>query len=140
MSKRAEKHIQRTQSLGVRVTPQRQLILETLGQASEPQSAYALQAQLAQQGHAFNISTIYRVLEFWIEQSVVHKLMSANTFLLCNDTHMDHVHLLQRCSRCGEVKEQCAASMRFEFPKTQGFLPDQAQVIEVVGQCASCKM
>jgi len=74
-----------------------------------------------------------------MEHNVVHKLTSNNTFMICTDHHADHVHLLQRCSDCGDVKEQCSTSLGFEFPKTRGFSPDKAQVIELVGKCARCK-
>ena len=139
MSKQIDQHVERVKGLGVRMTEQRLVILNELSKVSEPESAYLLKDKLDKQGYTFNISTIYRVLEFWMEHNVVHKLTSNNTFMICTDHHADHVHLLQRCSDCGDVKEQCSTSLGFEFPKIRGFSPDKAQVIELVGHCAQCK-
>src|SRR6056300_182558 len=61
------------------MTEQRLVILNELSKVSEPESAYLLKDKLDEQGYAFNISTIYRVLEFWMEHNVVHKLTSNNT-------------------------------------------------------------
>ena len=46
------------------MTEQRLVILDELSKVSEPESAYLLKDKLDEQGYAFNISTIYRVLEF----------------------------------------------------------------------------
>jgi len=46
---------------------------------------------------------------------------------------------LQHCLDCGEIKEQCSASLQFEFPKTNEFLPNKSQVIELLGECLRCK-
>ena len=139
MSELIKQHLTRISNLGVRITRQRLAILNALLECPKPKSAYMLKDKLDEKGYNLNISTIYRILEFWIENNVVHKLTSNNTFLVCADKHADHVHVLQHCLDCGEIKEQCSASLQFEFPKTNEFLPNKSQVIELLGECLRCK-
>ena len=79
---------------GRSATPQRISIVDELNHSGKNLSAYDLLGRLKDKGQAFNISTIYRVLDFWIEMDVVHKIDSSNTFLMCNDSHTNHFHVL----------------------------------------------
>lgn len=124
------------------LTPQRMQILEVLSQHREPCSAYALKDALAVQGHAYNISTVYRVLEFWEALQVVHKLTSNNTYVLCQDEHAEHVHVIQHCQQCAATLEDCHTSQALQLPQTlqrDGFQADPTQVIELTGVCQRCQ-
>ncbi|MDC9726525.1 MAG: transcriptional repressor, partial [Candidatus Thioglobus sp.] len=66
---------------GKSATRQRMVIVKELSSSKNSISAYDLLAQLQKQGYAFNISTIYRVLDFWIELGLIHKIESNNTYL-----------------------------------------------------------
>lgn len=124
------------------LTPQRMQILEALSQSQEPCSAYALKDNLARDGLDYNISTIYRVLEFWESLQIVHKLTSNNTYVLCQDEHAEHVHVIQHCQRCAATVEDCETSQALQLPKTfpnDGFQADLSQVIELTGLCQQCQ-
>ena len=71
--------LSRCVNAGKSVTPQRMAIIKQLSKLSHGVSAYDLLAQVNTAGHEFNISTIYRVLDFWTEMGVVHKIESNNT-------------------------------------------------------------
>ena len=65
------------------LTPSRTLIIKTLSKYSKPKSAYELHEELNKNSSSkINISTIYRVLEFWIELGLIHKISSINKYLL----------------------------------------------------------
>ena len=66
---------------GRSATPQRMTIIDALDSSGKNLSAYELLDLLNAKGKLFNISTIYRVLDFWIEMGVVHKIDSSNTYL-----------------------------------------------------------
>ena len=120
------------------LTPKRLEILIALEKIGHPVTAYELKSRLFQQAVDLNISTIYRVLDFWIEIGVIHKIESNNTYLICHDDHDDHLHVLQHCISCNLVSETCELSSQFQMPLTKSFLVNPSQVIEVKGQCSSC--
>ena len=134
-----DKLLSKCAEFGKSATPQRLVIIEALSDSKTGISAYDLLAQLQQQGHAFNISTIYRVLDFWIELGLVHKIESNNTYLLCNDDHHNHYHVLLRCIACEKVEESCELSKQALLPNTHGFSPKKDQVIELQGLCQDCQ-
>ena len=121
------------------ITPQRLSILKALPVSGQPISAYSLHEQLIQQSQPFNISTIYRVLDFWVALGVVHKIDSSNTYVLCQDDHDHHLHVIQLCTECQQVEENCAVSQALMLPKEPGFTPTPDQVIELKGLCKDCQ-
>ena len=77
------------------LTPTRVLIIKTLSKYSKPRSAYQLQEEINKKKESYvNISTIYRVLEFWMKIGLVHKIATVNKFLLCITPHDKHTHML----------------------------------------------
>jgi Fur family zinc uptake transcriptional regulator len=120
------------------LTPKRLEILIALEEVGYPITAYDLRSRLLQKVGDLNISTIYRVLDFWIEIGLIHKIESNNTYLVCHDDHSDHLHVLQHCISCNLVSETCELSSQFQMPRTKSFLVNPSQVIEVKGQCSSC--
>lgn len=124
---------------GRSATPQRISIVDELNHSGKNLSAYDLLARLKDKGQAFNISTIYRVLDFWIEMDVVHKIDSSNTFLMCNDSHTNHFHVLLHCSMCNSIEESCQVSSQLSLPESNKFSIKDGQVIEFQGFCSKCK-
>ena len=131
--------IHEVSSVGKTLTPQRLVIYRALETAKDPLTAYELKDQVNHLSkESFNISTIYRVLDFWTELGLIHKIDSSNTFIVCNDEHRNHVHVLQHCTQCQSVKESCEISSLMKMPESASFLIDTHQVIEIQGQCAKC--
>lgn len=135
----SDKLLEKCSEFGKSATPQRLNIIQELSSQGQGMSAYDLLKKLNSKGHAYNISTIYRVLDFWIELGLIHKIDSNNTYLICNDNHHDHFHLLLHCDKCDQVEESCTVSKQIHLPDGFGFLPKKNQVIEVVGTCAECR-
>jgi Fur family zinc uptake transcriptional regulator len=131
--------IHEVSSVGKTLTPQRLAIYRALETAKDPLTAYELKDQVNHLSkESFNISTIYRVLDFWTELGLIHKIDSSSTFIVCNDEHRNHVHVLQHCTQCQSVKESCEISSLMKMPESASFLIDTHQVIEIQGQCAKC--
>ncbi len=120
------------------LTPKRLKILIALEQIGHAVTAYDLKSRLFQQAVDLNISTIYRVLNFWIEIGLIHKIESNNKYLICHDEHNNDLHVLQHCITCDLVLETCELSSQFQMPCTRSFSVNPSQVIEVKGQCSSC--
>ncbi|MDC9727282.1 MAG: Fur family transcriptional regulator [Candidatus Thioglobus sp.] len=133
-----DKILSKCAQFGKSATQQRMAIIKELSGSKNSISAYDLLAQLKKQGHAFNISTIYRVLDFWIELGLIHKIESNNTYLVCNDSHHNHFHVLFHCLGCETVEESCKLSKQAMLPNMQSFKPKENQVIELQGLCKNC--
>jgi Fur family zinc uptake transcriptional regulator len=124
---------------GRSATPQRMSIIDELSAARRNLSAYELRDLLNEKGRSFNISTIYRVLDFWIDVGVIHKMDSSNTYLICNDGHKDHFHVLLHCTNCSSVEESCQVSAGLSLPENNKFKVSDGQSIEINGLCNNCK-
>lgn len=125
---------------GVRLTPQRQTVLELLLAADQPLTAYAILDQLRESGPKPAPPMVYRALDFLMQHGLIHKLESIHAYLGCK--HPDHPHESQFlvCSECGDVREierrEVAASLRSAEEAT-GFKTERA-VVELLGTCAQC--
>ena len=124
---------------GRSATPQRMSIIDELCTARKNLSAYDLRDSLKNKGSSFNISTIYRVLDFWIDVGVVHKMESSNTYLVCNDSHTNHFHVLLHCTSCKSVEESCQVSAMLSLPTSNKFKVSGGQAVELNGLCKKCK-
>ncbi len=122
------------------LTPQRLQIYRALEDHREPLTAYELQECVSQQfDESLNISTIYRVLDFWTALGCIHKIDSANKFVTCTDEHTNHIHVLQHCTECQRVEESCEISRLIKMPSSTEFKANTNQVIEILGCCSDCQ-
>ena len=72
---------------GQRFTPIRRQVLQALLSSHRPLGAYDV-IELLARGHARPAPiTIYRALDFLIEQGLVHRIVSRNAFLACGNNH-----------------------------------------------------
>ena len=94
---------------GVRLTSKRKHILEVLLTAEAPRSAYEI-AELYRQKTEENIPvmSVYRMLDFLMQNSLVHKLASNNKFIACAHIACSHSHQTPQfliCDNCKQVRE-----------------------------------
>ena len=101
------------------LTPSRNLVIKTLAKFNKPITAYKLRDEINNNGVVnINISQIYRVLEFWIDLGLIHKISSINKFLLCITPEEKHTHMLNFCTVCEKVFETCNEKMGLNFTKS----------------------
>ncbi len=126
---------------GVALTPARRRILDELCAAGRPVGAYELIDILAESGKRPAPISIYRALDFLVDNGLVHRLASRNAFLACAHGHGERdpvVFLI--CEACGAVAEETSGSVNrglAAVARSRDFAP-RAQVIEVAGRCAKC--
>ena len=112
----------------VRLTPQRLEVLRlmSLQREAEPQA---------------KPPTVYRALDFLLEQGFVHKVESTNSYVLCHlFDQPTHTSAMFICDRCGAVKEECAEGVEdimHTLAAKMGFAL-RHNVIEAHGLCAAC--
>ena len=126
---------------GVRLTTQRRTVLELLCSSERPLSAYQILNRMRATTPNPAPPTVYRALDFLLEQGLVHKLESLHAFVGC--AHPEHPHSSQFliCSDCGTVSEMgndgIARSLR-KAEKAIGF-KTRRPVVELLGICADCQ-
>ena len=85
--------------------------------------------------------TVYRALDFLLEQGFIHKLESINAYVSCHHPAEAHQVPFLICDSCASAQEVCDARVA-ELIEAQarafGFRP-QAQTLEVHGLCKQCR-
>ena len=124
------------------LTPSRTLVIKTLAKYNKPITAYELRDKINNNGVVnINISQIYRVLEFWIDLGLVHKISSINKFLLCTAPEEKHTHMLNICTVCEKVIETCNEKMGLNFKKSTAKLDlafNNTCSVEIPVICPKC--
>ena len=124
------------------LTPSRTLVIKTLSKYKKPISAYELRDEINSNGDVnINISQIYRVLEFWIDLGLIHKVSSINKFLLCITPKEKHTHMLNFCTVCEKVFETCNKQMGLNLKKSTAKLDlafNTTRSVEIPVICPQC--
>ena len=124
------------------LTPSRTLVIKTLSKHKKPISAYKLRDEINNNGDiSINISQIYRVLEFWIDLGLIHKISSINKFLLCITPEEKHTHILNFCTVCEKVFETCNEKMGLNLKKSTAKLDlafNNNRSVEIPVICPKC--
>src|SRR6266511_767788 len=90
----------------LRLTPIRRKVLGALVSGHRPLGAYEIMDRLAASGPRPAPITVYRALDFLLENGLVHRIASRNAFIACIHNHAatDSIVFLI-CERCGAVGE-----------------------------------
>jgi Fur family zinc uptake transcriptional regulator len=127
---------------GAKLTAQRRAVLRLILDAQGPLTAYQLLDRLKQEQDSAVPPTIYRALDFLLENRLIHKIERLSAFVSCIDAGHDHAHAAQFliCRRCGavaELEDQGVARAIERAAAAQKFAPASA-VVEIEGFCAAC--
>ncbi len=125
---------------GVQLTPIRRQVLELIWESHKAVKAYELLDRLKPLMDAAKPATIYRALDFLIEQGLIHRVESLNAFVGCSCSAQQHEQLLLICNDCGEVEERSAPDVMQALSqeiKQAGFTA-HSKAIEIHGLCATC--
>lgn len=128
---------------GIRLTPIRRQVLEALAATHAPIGAYEMIERLSDRdGKRHAPITVYRALEFLLENGLAHRIESRNAFIACPHDHRGgDVVIFLICEACGSVGEAVSDEVRSALAGTAqaaGFTP-RAQVIEIAGTCRHCR-
>ncbi|ALB56385.1 zinc uptake transcriptional repressor Zur [Cronobacter universalis] len=129
------------QQRNVRLTPQRLEVLRLMTIQPGAISAYDLLDLLRETEPQAKPPTVYRALDFLLEQGFVHKVESTNSYVLCHlFDNPAHTSAMFICDRCGVVKEEAAEGVEdimHALAARMGFAL-RHNVIEAHGLCAAC--
>ena len=138
------------QTRGVQLTPLRRDVLRLVLEAEAPIGAYALLDQLKASRAKAAPPTVYRALDFLLEQGLIHRLERLNAFMGCaealdghghhHDHAHDHPHQFLICRGCGatrEISDHAVAEAISAAAAKAGFSAARSTV-EIEGYCGKC--
>jgi Fur family zinc uptake transcriptional regulator len=125
----------------VRLTPTRRRVLELIWRSHAAVKAYDLLDALRGFEPAAKPATIYRALDFLLEQGLIHRVESLNAFIGCDHAEQRHELLLLLCERCQTVEERDApvvmAALSRELAEAEFAVSRKA--LEIHGLCRQCR-
>jgi len=128
--------------MGLRLTALRRRVLELVWQSHKPLGAYDILAVLSDQdGRRAAPPTVYRALDFLLENGLVHRIASLNAFIGCN--HPEHAHqgqflICRECHVALELEQPAISQAIVQSAADVGFKVE-GQTVEVVGLCSACQ-
>ncbi|MGR8929438.1 MAG: transcriptional repressor [Gammaproteobacteria bacterium] len=125
---------------GVQLTPIRHKILELILTSHKAIKAYDLLDQIRPINDAAKPSTVYRALDFLLEQGLIHRVESLNAFVGCHSSGTRHDQVLLICTVCRNIEERAAPNVFNAVSnemKNAAFSP-QRKTIEIQGLCKNC--
>lgn len=129
----------KTRSL--RLTPLRREVLELVARARKPVKAYDLLESLRDNHAGAAPPTVYRALDFLLENGFIHKLESINAFVFCPhpaEAHQVPFLICDVCEGATEVCDEGAIAQLIERQANSLHFRAKAQTLEVHGVCKGC--
>ena len=123
-------------------TPIRRKVLQALLASHRPLGAYEVIDALARSMPRPAPITVYRALDFLMENGLVHRIESRNAYLACAHDHdaaaMVAFLICERCGSVGEIPAAPVAQSLGAAARATGFVP-KLSVVEITGTCAHCQ-
>ena len=123
-------------------TPIRRCVLRALLASHRPLGAYEVIDQLAKSMPRPAPITVYRALDFLMENGLVHRIESRNAYLACAHDHdaaaMVAFLICDECGSVGEIPAAPVAQSLNAAARALGFAP-KLSVVEIAGVCAHCQ-
>ena len=125
-----------------KLTPIRRQVLEALLSSHRPLGAYEVIEELAKSMPRPAPITVYRALDFLIDNGLVHRIESRNAFLACAQDHdataMVAFLICERCGLVGEIPAAPVVQSLDASARATGFAPSMS-LVEITGVCAHCQ-
>lgn len=127
---------------GLRLTTLRKRVLELVWASHKPLGAYDILGVLSDEyGRRAAPPTVYRALDFLLENGLVHRIASLNAFVGCS--HPEHAHqgqflICRGCHAAIELEQAAISDAIINGAAGVGFAVE-SQTVEVVGLCAGCR-
>ncbi len=132
-------YIQALRNQGYRITPQREMIIETLAHGDVHMSAEEIYQQVLQRSKAVNLATVYRTLDLLVDKGYATRFMDSDGKLMyATEKHGTHLHLT--CRICGNNYQTDANLLNpliRQIEEMTGFKAD-FEHIALSGICKNC--
>lgn len=125
---------------GASLTAIRREVLELLYRSPTGVKAYDLLAQIQEARPGASPPTVYRALDFLIEQGLAHKIGRMNLFVACRHASHQTPSLFLVCPKCSgvtELQEQSVMSALSNSLAAAGHILESPEV-EISAICPKC--
>ncbi|MGC9403968.1 zinc uptake transcriptional repressor Zur [Vibrio genomosp. F10] len=126
---------------GVRLTPQRKSVFKLICSSKKASSAYELLEELKKTEPRAKPPTVYRALDFLMEQGFIHRVESTNSFISCcscnANKHYSHLLICDSCNNVIELQDDNLISLLAKNAEKHNFKISN-HVIESHGICQTC--
>ncbi len=135
-----ESHLSRWKSKGYRMTKNRAALLDLFLKEKIPLSIQEIQKKLKQKKHTADPSTIYREIEFLIQEKVIQELTLKERKRLFELSFKDHHHHLfcLKCEKIQEIEMNDELSKLEEKIEKENDFQIESHTLDFFGTCAKC--
>lgn len=126
---------------GKRLTPIRRQVLKILLQQQRSVKAYELLEEIRLTHPGAAPPTVYRALDFLVEQGLTHRLDATNAWTACHDAGGTPHDLLVVCTDCGvvaELSDPCLSRQLADKASQTGFTLSGHET-ELRALCRHCR-
>ena len=126
---------------GARLTKLRRRVLELVWSSHRPVGAYDLLRRLSRERDGAAPPTVYRALDFLLDQGLIHRIESRNAFVGCADPTRHHAGQFLLCADCGVAAELDDPAINEAIARRAaalGFVVED-RTIELRGLCPQCR-
>ena len=126
---------------GARLTALRRRVLELIWASHAPVGAYEVLRRLSQEHARAAPPTVYRALDFLLEQGLIHRIESLNAFVGCHDPTDRHTGQFLICDDCGSAAElqDSRINKAISAGATKAGFAVARSTVEVRGLCPGCR-
>ena len=125
---------------GANLTNLRRQVLDLVLTHDGVVKAYQILTDLQQARGSAAPPTVYRALEFLVEQGILHRVEALNGYVVCRHLNCAHPSVILTCRDCGKVDEMAAdegfVALR-QLCAVHGFDMDEQQLL-LNGRCVQC--
>ncbi|MBA2657683.1 MAG: transcriptional repressor [Tatlockia sp.] len=128
-------------TIELKVTSLRKSVLFILWNTLKPLKAYEILDNLMKIKENARPPTVYRVLDYFVENGVVHKIESIQSYTLCHEPEKHYSsEVLMVCNQCHQVKELYDSAMHAFVQKLaeENHFHLGTGAIELSGICELC--
>lgn len=126
----------------LKLTPLRQQVLDIFSAVDEPLSAYEVLNKLKQHREGAEAATVYRVIEYFLQHNVLHRIDSQSKFMLCKQSNHEHkrsiIFVCKKCKKSDEVINSSFYTQLDNVAKTHHFYIPHTSTIEIKAICKKC--
>ncbi len=131
--------VEELRARGVRMTPQRAIILQTIEQLPGHLTAEEIYATVQETSPYISLATVYRTLDLLNEMGLISETrMGKTTTHYALKAHATHHHAVCRiCQRTYELPDDLFAPLVERLAREYGFVADVDHAV-IHGWCAQC--
>ena len=131
---------------GIRFTKRRKQVLSVLIEADVALSAYEI-AERCNAGSDSNMPamSVYRILDLFQEQNLIHKLDIANKYVCCAHISCSHEHdnsqflICGSCRHVEEISRSADAVQALQAAASAAGFDAISPQLEITGRCSRCE-